>query len=147
MFGLIIFITQFLSLITLKYYTCLAPSLNIFHTICEPHAYHSVHIYIFFSTQKPEPERKKKPQITWTQWKKKKKQEYPKTPEITEPKRRKEKRKWKKGRHWDDWTQEKKEKKKEDWLKVAAELWLVGPLCVFNYKNVIKLWVMKTKNS
>ena len=48
---------------------------------------------------------------------------------------------------WDHRTQEKKEKKKEDWLKVAAELWLVGPLCVFNYKNAIKLWVMKTKNS
>ena len=95
MFGLIIFITQFLSLITLKYYTCLAPSLNIFHTICEPHAYHSVHIYIFFSTQKPEPERKKKPQITWTQWKKKKKKA--RIPEDT----------------WDHRTQEKKGKKKK----------------------------------
>ena len=57
-----------------------------------------------------------------------------------------EKKKKKEGRHWDHQTQGKK-KKKEDWSKVAAELWLVGLPCVFNYKNVIELWVMETENS
>ena len=38
------------------------PSLNIFHTICEPHTYHSVQLLFFFplpSKQKPEQEKKK----------------------------------------------------------------------------------------
>ena len=38
-------------------------------------------------------------------------------------------------------------KKRVDWSKGVAELWLVGPPCVFNYKNVIELWVMETENS
>ena len=80
---------------------------------------------------------KKKKKDHRTQWKKKKKrkkkeEEHPrpnpgkkrKTPE-TEPRK----------------------KKRVDWSKGAAKLWLVRPPCVFNYKNVIELWVMKTEKS
>ena len=38
----------------------------------------------------------------------------------------------------------KKKKKKSQLVKSCG--W-VGPSCVFNYKNVIELWVMKTENS
>ena len=155
------------------------------------------------SSDHPNPvkeERKKKVQITWTQWKKKnprspnlvkeeekKKGRTPGRPNLgeerkkrkntveTKPRRRKKKKKGrtgeteprirkeeKKGRtgeteprrkkkkekeeHRGDRTQEKKGKGKKKG-KGAAELWLVGPLCVFNYKNVIELWVMETENS
>ena len=55
------FITQFpllnfrhSSLIThhFKYYTRLAPSLNIFHTICGPHTCHSMQLFFFFLVPK-----------------------------------------------------------------------------------------------
>ena len=32
------------------------------------------------------------------------------------------------------------------WSKVTVGT-VAGPSCVFNYKNIIELWVMKTKNS
>ena len=59
--------------------------------------------------------------------------------------KKKEKEKEEEGRtlNTQDWTQEKKgnkkKKKKVDWSKGAAKLLLVGPLCMFNYKNVIEL--------
>ena len=42
---------------------------------------------------------------------------------------KKKKKRKKKGKNWRP-NQEKKGKKKLDWSKVAAELWLVGPMCV-----------------
>ena len=44
----------------------------------------------------------------------------------------------------EDRTSEKEEEKKSQLVKSCS--W-VGPSCVFNYKNVIELWVMKTENS
>ena len=44
-------------------------------------------------------------------------------------------------------SQSGKKKKK---IKNGQKLWLVliaGPLCVFNYKNAIELWIMETENS
>ena len=38
------------------------------------------------------------------------------------------------------------EKKKKRWSKVAVGT-VCGSPCVFNYKNVIELWVMETENS
>ena len=63
-----------------------------------------------------------------TQWKKKgkKKKKKETQEEMTEP------------------SERRKEKKKS---KGKVELWLVGPPCVFNYKNVFELWVMETENS
>ena len=156
MFGCIFFITQFLSLIT-HHFKILhtfgtitqLPSLNIFHTICEPHICHSVQLFFFFfffpvpENQTRKEKKKKETQITRTQWKKEKKKED--TWDRTQEKKGKKKKR-KKEDTWDR-TKEKKENKKVDWSKGAAELWLVGFPCVFNYKNVIKLWVMETENS
>ena len=43
-------VTHYSSLIThhFKYYTRLAPSFNIFHTICGPHTCHSLQVFFFF---------------------------------------------------------------------------------------------------
>ena len=41
-------------------------------------------------------------------------------------------------------VRKKKKRKKSQLVKSCG--W-VGPSCVFNYKNVIELWVMKTENS
>ena len=48
------------SLITLKYHVCLAPSLNIFHTICEPHTCHPVQLFFFQYLNSPNLVKKKK---------------------------------------------------------------------------------------
>ena len=57
------------SLITLKYLTCLAQSLNIFHAVYGPHTCHSVQPFFFFFPQYPNSlnpikKEKKKPKLT-----------------------------------------------------------------------------------
>ena len=69
MFGLIIFITQFPSLIT-HYSSFKIPypfgtitqlsSLNIFHTVCEFHTCHSVHFFFFLLSPNPVKKKRKK---------------------------------------------------------------------------------------
>ena len=59
--------------------------------------------------------------------------------QITEPNERKKKKNPETRTQW--------KKKKVDGSKGATELWLVGPSCVFNYKNAIELWVLETKNN
>ena len=158
MFGCIFFITQFpslnfrhSSLITLKYYTRLAPSLSYHHSIfftlfVNPIFVTQCNFFFFFPVPKNQTrkeKKKKETQITRTQWKKEKKKED--TWDRTQEKKGKKKKR-KKEDTWDR-TKEKKENKKVDWSKGAAELWLVGFPCVFNYKNVIELWVMETENN
>ena len=131
MFGCKIFITQFsllnfchLSLITLKYYTCLAPSLSYHHLIfftlfVDPISVTRCSFFLFFLPVPRNPKKKK----TEPRWRKERKKEKKKQEDPRETKPR-----WEK-------------KKKVDWSKGAAELWLVGPSCMFNYKNIIELWV------
>ena len=88
---------------------------------------------------------KKKKIKDWTQEKKrmnwrpnseKKKRERRRTEErISEEKKRKKKR-----------TEDQLVKKKKKIVK-GQKLRLWVPPCVFNYKNAIELWVMKTENS
>ena len=102
-------ITQFLSLIThhSKYYTRLAPSLNIFHTICGSHICHSLqaffylYLYLFiylFLTKLTEPsEKKKKRRETqnrpkWKKEEEKKIEKKRRNPEQTEKKKRKKRK-------------------------------------------------------
>ena len=105
------------------------PSLNIFHTICRPHTCHPVQLFLFFFSSVPkltEPSKKKKI-------------------EQTEPVKEEEEEKKKKRRRREPNSQPRKKK-----VKSGQELRLVlfaGPLCIFNYKNDIKLWVMETENS
>ena len=49
---MLFFITQFPSLITLKYPTRLAPSLNIFYTVCGPHTCHWMQLLFYFLVPK-----------------------------------------------------------------------------------------------
>ena len=122
-----IFITQFLSLIThhfkiLHLFGTITqlPSLNIFHTVCRPYICHSVQLFSFFFYQYLETRKKKRP-----------------NPGEERKERKKKKSKKTQGRP----NPGEKKKKKVDWSKGAAELWLVGPSCMFNYKNIIELWV------
>ena len=73
-------------------------------------------------TEPSEEERKKKKKTSEdrTQWRRKEK----KNPVKTEPVRKKKKKK----------------------IQLVKRCGWVGPSCVFNYKNVIELWVMETKN-
>ena len=141
------FITQFSSLIThhFKYFTRLAPSLNIFHTICGPHTCHSVQFFFFFPSQYLETQTRKKKEKKKNQWgKKKKKQEHPKTPEITKPRK-----KGRKALRSPNPGEEIKKRKEKKGRLVKSYGWVMtsGSPCVFNYKNTIKLWVMETENS
>ena len=107
------------------------PSLNIFHTICGPYTCHS-ELFFFFQYPKTRTQwkkkGKKKVQITRTQWKKKTKQ-----------KQKQKQKPWRRNQ-----TQKKKGKKK---VKRCGWVMTSGSPCVFNYKNVIELWVIETKNS
>ena len=160
LFGLFFFITQFPSLIThhFKYYTRLAPSLNIFHTICEPHTCHSLQAFFFqfffqypnspnLVEKKKKKKKKKKPRTGWSERKKKKKKKKKKKErrnlEQTEVKERSRRKKKKK-----NWTanQEKKGKKKVKSGKKLRSVLFVGPLSVFNYNIGIELWVMSYGN-
>ena len=133
MFGWLFFITQFPSLITLKYHTRLAPSLNIFHTICGPHTCHSVQLFFFFSislnpVKKKKRKKEKKPKLEGRRtshlvWKEKEKKEDEET-HAPNP-----------------------VKKKKTWSKVAAKVWQWVPPCNVICGNAIELWIMETKNS
>ena len=77
-------------------------------------------------------------------WKREARENRDKDRERDSPSEKKKKRRRKK---WRSNPGEEMKKKRVDWSKGVAELWLVGPPCVFNYKNVIELWVMETENS
>ena len=86
---MLFFITQFPSLITLKYPTRLAPSLNIFYTVCGPHTCHWMQLLFYFLV-----------------------------PKLTEPsekrrRRRRRRRKEKKTSQWGPVKKEEKKKKKK----------------------------------
>ena len=97
---------------------------------------------------RPNSEKKKEGEMkNWrkNQWREKKKKKRP-NPE-------KKKKRW-----IEDWTVKKKKRerqknwRKNQWRKKkkrvkGQKLWLWVPPCVFNYKNAIELWVMKTENS
>ena len=106
------------------------PSLNIFHTICGPILV-SQYIFFFLVPKLTEANiiKKKTPELKTNrpnQWKKKKK--------------KKERKKERKNR-----TANLKKKSQSD-QKLRLVLF-AGPSCVFNYKNVIELWIMETENS
>ena len=95
------------------------PSLNIFHTICEPHTYHPVQLFFFFLQYPNSPNLVKK----------RRKRRRRRNPEQTEPVKEEGKKKIKKE---EEETQEKKEpnsqpreerkkKKVKRWSKGAAE--------------------------
>ena len=74
-FGCFFFITQFSSLITHHFKILYPfgtithlPSLNIFHTVCQPHTRHSVQVFLFFffpqNPNSPNPKKKKKKKET-----------------------------------------------------------------------------------
>ena len=119
-FSSLISVTQFPSLITLKYYTRLAPSLTCHHLIfltlfMGPIPVTWCFFFFFLSAQK-----KKHPRSN-----------------LGEERGKKKKRK-----NTRDRTQEKK---RVNWLKGAAKLWLVGPhVCLI---TKIELWVMETENT
>ena len=95
--------------------------------------------FFFFSVPKlTEANIKKKKNQNWrlNQWKKKK--ERKKNPEQkTEPVKKKKKR---------EPNSQPRKKKGESDQKLRLVLF-AGPSCVFNYKNVIELWVIETENS
>ena len=73
--------------------------------------------------------------MNWRPNSEKKKRERRRTEErISEEKKRKKKR-----------TEDQLVKKKKRVKGQKLRLWV--PPCVFNYKNAIELWVMKTENS
>ena len=94
-------------------------------------------------------------QTHWIQWKKKKKNKKNKTKRKETNNRtanpwKEKKKEWKptpapkkKKKGTANANPEKKKKKVKRWSKVVA----MGPLYVFNYNIVIKLWVMETENS
>ena len=139
-----IFVTHHLSLIILKYYARLAPSLGYHHSIFFTLFVGPIPITrcSFFFPVPRNPNQKPK---------KKKK---PRSPEPSE-RRKGKKKKRRNPDHRTQWKKKKKnpetrtqwKKKKVDGSKGATELWLVGPSCVFNYKNAIELWVLETKNN
>ena len=112
-------------------------SLNIFHIIYGPQTCHSVQLFFFSVPRNLNPVKVKREKKKETQ--------------ITEPVKKKEKEKEEEGRtlNTQDQTRRRKgiKRKKVDWSKGAAKLWLVDPLRVFNYKNVIELWVMETEKT
>ena len=61
-------------------------------------------------------------------------------------KKEEEKRKRKRTEQPTQRRKEKRKKKVKSSQKVQLVLF-VGPSCVFNYKNVIELWVMEAENS
>ena len=142
---MVFFVTQFPSLITLKYHTHLTSSLTCYHSIFFTLFVGPIPVTrcIFFflvpSTQKPEPseikknknknlnhpnpmkeERKKNTQITQTQWKKKEEHSRPNPG-----------------------------KKKVDWSKGAAELWLVIPhVCLIKKMSLsYELWKLMNQTT
>ena len=101
------------------------PSLNIFHTICEPIPV-SQCSFFFLSV----------PKLTEANIYKKKKEK--KNPELKpEPVEKKKKK---------NRTANLGKKKSQSGQKLRLVLFM-GPSYVFNYKNAIELWVMETENS
>ena len=127
-----IFITQFPLLIT-HHFKILHPfgtnTQYFSHYLWAP--YLSLDATFLFFSQYPETRTRKGKKII------KKNPDHP-NPVKEEGKKRKRKK---------EEPRRREEKKKVGWSKGAAELWLMGPPCVFNYKNAIELWVMETKNS
>ena len=142
------FITQFPSLIThhSKYQGCSVPSLSFHHslffTLFGGPTPVTVHLFFFFF-QVPRNLNpvKKKPQ--WRRPNPMKKKGKKKKPMKTEPSEEEEEKK-KKNLVRKIELVRKKKKKKSQLVKRCS--W-VGSSCVFNYKNVIELWVMETENS
>ena len=127
-------IIQFSSLITLNtnvvwYHHSVFITHYFSHYLGAPRLSRCSFFFFFFffpSSQQPEPSEKKK-----------------KTVKKTEPsegeRKKKKKNQWRRPNQW-----ERRRKKKSQLVKSCG--W-VGPSCVFNYKNAIELWVMKTKNN
>ena len=150
------FVTQFLQLITLKYYVCLALSFTshpsiYFHTIYGTHTCHSGQLFFFFSlVSKPtEPSEKKK---------KKKNPEHEdrtnerrRNPEQTKPVKKKipqnSLNQWKKKgkKNWIVKSGEERKKKVKRWSKCATGYCLWVPyVCLITILSLnYKLWKLK----
>ena len=138
-------------LITLKCYTHLVPSLNIFHIICRPYSCHLVLLsfsfflflffFFFFSVPRsPEPserirEKKKKSKNTRRH--------------LRSPNPGEEGKKEEEGRHRDHRTQEKKEKRKKKGkigqkLRLSYDQWVHHVCLITKMSLSYELWKLKT---
>ena len=121
------------------------PSLNIFHTICEPHTYHLVQLFFFFLLQYPN-----SPNLV----KKRRKRRRSRNPEQTEPVKEEGKKEKKKRRRsnpgeerTEQPTQRRKEKKRvKRWSKGAAKycLWIPYVCLITILPLNYELWKLKT---